>query len=275
MIRKSTLVFWLAALTITFTSVSCDKNDDSDTKLIETNHPVYVSEVTRDDYKNVYSYERVEDKIRLKQVDFFEDGKKKFESVLNYDDQNRLIEYKNIIVDTEAYEFVDEIFDNVVDNNVRISYVSDKITITSIDDDNTMVLTLDSDGFAYKMERNSEEESAVILITRGNNNVVTATNTYVDKTDDSIPDEVVNHLTYDTKESIDYIRMMLPCLYSKNNPVRVDEEGGDFKITYSYEYNSFNYPTKITESYIEIDEGHKYEGTSITNLEYINADEIK
>jgi len=134
---------------------------------------------------------------------------------------------------------------------------------------------LDSNGFANKIENKNNEESSVSFITRKNDNIVNVDNTYIDFTDDGEPDEFVNIINYDTKESIDYIRMMLPCLYSQNNPLNMVEEDGEFTITYSYEYNSFNYPTKITETSIEIYEGDKYEETMVTNLKYINAEDIK
>lgn len=275
MIRKTALTLWFTFMVTLFTLVSCDKNDEESPKFVVKNYPVYVSEVTRDNNKNIYSYERVGDKVRLKQIDFYEDGKKKFHSVLKYDNQNRLIEYSNNISGLNPDDYSDYIFGNVVENDVQISYDSDKITITKIDKDDFVVLTLDSNGFAEKFEDKNDLDSNVSLITRRNNNVVKVDNTYIDNTDDGEPDEFVNNLDYDTKESIDYIRMLLPCLYSQNNPLNMVEEGGKFKITYSYEYNSFNYPTKITETSIEIYEGGKYEETMVTSLKYINADDIK
>ncbi len=275
MLVKSKLVFWFAVIATSVTLFSCDKDDDINPSVVDKSHPIYVSEATCDDNKNVYFYERVEDRVRLKQVDFYKAGKKKFHRTLKYDNQNRLIEYSNSRAGLYSNDFSDYIFGDVIDTNVRLNYGSDKITITDIENDNTMVLTLNSDGFVNKIEDNDKTSSNLSVITRKNDNIITAANTYIDKTGADKPEEWVVNCSYDSKKSIDYIRVLLPALYSKNNPLESVQEDDSFKMTYSYEYNSFSYPTKITETTFEIYNGHKHEETCIKILKYIDANEIK
>ncbi len=83
---------------------------------------------------------------------------------------------------------------------------------------------------------------------------------------------------FDDKKSIDYLRVMLPCLYSENNILKTtgmtDGEKSD-EVAYGYYYSSANYPISILKKETKLVDGKEEINITKTLFKYINASNIK
>ncbi len=269
---------WFLPIIVSILFSACSKDDDSDSNTIEEvqlNLPIYVSEAEQGDYKNIYSYERVDGKIRIKQIDLYKFGFKKYDLKLKYDLQNRLIQCKRSVLITDNKYHENVILNDLLPSDYTIQYGSNKFTVTDNDDiSNTRTYSLGSDSFVEKVSWSIGDKSYVMNFKRSGKNFVRIDHTLT----------VVNNSTnqqslfdYDDKNSLDYLRVMLPCLSSEHNLMRitVSEDGQEIsRTTYAYTYRTSDFPVTILENEISIDQGEEESHRTTTTLKYINAENI-
>lgn len=274
---NSKYISGILSLLVFFSFSACSKDDTNSIieEEVELNLPVYISEAEQGGYKNIYSYERVDGKIRLKQIDLYKSGAKGYDLKLTYDDQNRLIECKRSVAISDYYYHKNRILNDHLPSDYSIQYAQSMLTITDSDDsDNTKVYYLGNDGFAHEISWTYEGKSQVMALERSANDLVG-----VDYTigSGSTSSNKTYGFAYDDKNSIDYLRMILPCLYSDHNILRtvitVDAKEIS-RISYAYTYRTGNYPVEILKNEI-INTGHQEESyRTSTNLKYVSADNI-
>jgi len=148
--------------------------------------------------------------------------------------------------------------------NTTISYTDNQAIVRY--NGYTYTYSLNSDGYATKFEYIDENELIIEEYTWSNHNI-TSTN---HKNETRFP--VIETIEYDNKNAIDYALRILPFICSKNNILNqdFDDDGDEMRSVYTYEYNSYDYPTKIT--------WHDDFGVSDTfpsYIKYINAKDIK
>ncbi len=79
------------------------------------------------------------------------------------------------------------------------------------------------------------------------------------------------------KNSVDYLRVMLPCLSSEHNVLRETVSIDDLetrKITYAYTYRTLDFPVTILKNEITFNGEEEMSHRTTTTLKYINADNI-
>jgi len=260
---------------LSFSACTKDETNSETKEEVELNLPVYVSEAEKGDYKNMYFYERVDGKIRLKQIDLFKLGVKNYDLKLKYDAQNRLIECKRSVEISDYYYHENKILNDFLPSDYSIQYSPTKLTVTDNDDlGNTRIYSLGSDGFAKEISWTYEGKSQVMTLKRSGNDLVD-----IDYSVDS--GSAISNKTYgfayDEKNSIDYLRMVLPCLYSDHNILRrvITVAGKEIgKTSYAYEYRSANYPVVILKNEIIFNDSQEESNRSSMNLKYISAENI-
>jgi len=268
---------WISVIIISTSFMACTKDDEPKiNEEVEVNNPVYVSEAEQGGYKNTYAYERVDGKVRVKQIDLYKLGFKKYDLKLKYDEQNRLIQCKRSVLLTDSKYQENVILNDILPSDYTIQYGSNKITVTDNDDiSNTRTYSLGSDGFVEKVSWSIGDKSYVMNFKRSGKNFVRIDHTLT----------VVNNSTnqqslfdYDDKNSVDYLRVMLPCLSSEHNVMRitVSEDGQEIsRTTYAYTYRTSDFPVTILENEITIDEVKEESHRTTTTLKYINAENIE
>jgi len=269
---------WIFSVILSLSFIACSKEEEPifNEEIIEINHPVYVSEADQGDYKNMYSYERVDGKIRLKQIDLFKLGVKRYDLKLRYDDQNRLIECKRSVSVSDYYYHENKILNEYLPSDYSIQYDTNKLTVTDNDDvDNTKTYKLGNDGFVQEISWNYKGKSQVMTLKRSNDDFIAV--------DYTLSSDWTHSLTsysfaFDEKKSVDYLRMILPCLYSDHNILRtiITSNGEEIsRISYACTYNSSAYPVIIQKNETIIKDGTVEESqrTRMT-LSYISADNI-
>ena len=243
---------------------------------LEVYHSIYVSEAEQDDYKNTYDYEKVDGKIRLKQINLFKSGVEKYQIIMKYDNQNRLVECKRSILLTDYRYHDNRIFADAIFSNCMILYGSNQIIITNKDNASEVrTYNLGSDGFAKEISWICGDESWERTFIRKDNDFVSIEQIY---SSGNTSRESAFVSMFDDKKSIDYLRVMLPCLYSKNNILKVteDSEGKNISETvYAYEYSSLNYPVVIIQKETKLVDGKEEITRSTTHFKFINASHIK
>jgi hypothetical protein len=267
---------WIIAILVSTSFMACSKDDEPIIKeVVEVNRPVYVSEAEQGDYRNTYSYERVDGKIRLKQIDLFKLGVKRYDLKLKYDDQNRLVECKRSIETSDYYYHENIIWNELLPSDFSIQYSDRKLTVTDNDDsDNTRVYSLGNDGFAKEISWTCEGESQIMNFRRAGNDLVDIDNTLVYGNTSS---NKKSSFVYDDQNSIDYLRMVLPCLYSNHNILRtvMSIDGKEIcHISYAYEYTSVKYPVVIGKNETTINDNKEESYRTSMNLKYISAENI-
>lgn len=274
---NSKYISGILSLIICLSFSACSKNDsNSETKEeVEMNLAVYVSEVEQGDYKNIYSYERVDDKIRLKQIDLYKLGVKKYDLKLRYDNQSRLIECKRSVSTMEYNYHENQILNDLLPSDYSIQYGQSKLTVTDNDDsDNTRIYSLGSDGFATEISWTFDGNSHVMTLERSVNDLVGIDYTLGSGGTSS---SKTYSFAYDDKKSIDYLRMILPCLYSEHNILRtvVTVDAKEISRTsYAYTYRSADYPVVILKHETIINDNQEETYRSSMNLKYISAHNI-
>lgn len=269
----SLLIF---AIIISIFFMACSKDDKPIIEeKIDVNHPVYVSEAEQGDYKNTYFYESVDGKIRLKQIDLFKLGVKKYDLKLRYDDQNRLVECKRSVSTSDYNYHENKILNEYLPSDYSIQYTANRLTVIDNDDaDNTKIYDLGNDGFVNEMSWNLDNASVEMIFERSGNDFVgidrsLSTGIAITKTR--------SIFSYDDKKSIDYLRVMLPCLCSEHNILRasVSEDGQEIrKITYAYTYRTFDFPVTILKNEITFNGTEEESLRTTTILKYMNADNL-
>jgi hypothetical protein len=269
---------WILTIIVSIFFSGCSKDDDENSNTIEEvqpNLPVYVSEAEQGDYKNRYSYERVDGKIRLKQIDLYKFGFKKYDLKLKYDEQNRLIQYKRSVLITDNKYHENVILNDLLPSDYTIQYGSNKFTVTDNDDiANTRTYSMGSDGFVDEVSWSIGDKSNVMIFKRSDSNFVSIDYNLT----------IVNNSTnqqslfdYDDKNSVDYLRVMLPCLSSEHNILRITVSVDDQDIsrtTYAYTHRTFDFPVAILENEITINGAEEESHRTTTTLKYINAENI-
>ena len=270
-------ISYILSLLIFLTFLACGKDDNaiiSNTN-VELNLPVYVSEAEQGDYKNMYSYERIDGKIRLKQIDLFILGVKRYDLKLKYDDQNRLIECKRSVSVSDYYYHENKILNEHLPSDFSIQYSTNKLTVIDNDDaDNTKTYKLGNDGFVQEISWNYNGKSQLMNIERLNDDLIGIDYTLSSDWTHSLTSY---NFTFDEKKSIDYLRMSLPCLYSNHNILRtiVTANGSETsRISYAYTYNSSAYPVIIQRNETIINGSEEESHRTKTTLRYISADNI-
>jgi len=270
-------ISYILSLLIFLTFLACGKDDNaiiSNTN-VELNLPVYVSEAEQGDYKNMYSYERIDGKIRLKQIDLFILGVKRYDLKLKYDDQNRLIECKRSVSVSDYYYHENKILNEHLPSDFSIQYSTNKLTVIDNDDaDNTKTYKLGNDGFVQEISWNYNGKSQLMNIERLNDDLIGIDYTLSSDWTHSLTSY---NFTFDEKKSIDYLRMSLPCLYSNHNILRtiVTANGSETsRISYAYTYNSSAYPVIIQRNETIINGSEEESHRTKTTLKYISADNI-
>jgi len=270
-------ISYILSLLIFLTFLACGKDDNaiiSNTN-VELNLPVYVSEAEQGDYKNMYSYERIDGKIRLKQIDLFILGVKRYDLKLKYDDQNRLIECKRSVSVSDYYYHENKILNEHLPSDFSIQYSTNKLTVIDNDDaDNTKTYKLGNDGFVQEISWNYNGKSQLMNIERLNDDLIGIDYTLSSDWTHSLTSY---NFTFDEKKSIDYLRMSLPCLYSNHNILRtiVTANGSETsRISYAYTYNSSAYPVIIQRNETIINGSEEESHRTKTTLRYISANNI-
>ena len=270
-------ISYILSLLIFLTFLACGKGDNaiiSNTN-VELNLPVYVSEAEQGDYKNMYSYERIDGKIRLKQIDLFILGVKRYDLKLKYDDQNRLIECKRSVSVSDYYYHENKILNEHLPSDFSIQYSTNKLTVIDNDDaDNTKTYKLGNDGFVQEISWNYNGKSQLMNIERLNDDLIGIDYTLSSDWTHSLTSY---NFTFDEKKSIDYLRMSLPCLYSNHNILRtiVTANGSETsRISYAYTYNSSAYPVIIQRNETIINGSEEESHRTKTTLRYISANNI-
>jgi hypothetical protein len=273
---KYSLLFLPIIVSIFFSACSKDEDANSNTiEEVQLNLPVYVSEAEQGDYKNIYSYERVDGKIRINQINLYKLGFKKYDLKLKYDEQNRLIQCKRSVLITDNKYHENVILNDHLPSDYTIQYSSNKFTVTDNDDiSNTKTYSLGSDGFVDEVSWSIGDELYVTTFKRSGKNFVSIDHTL----------SVVNNSTnqqslfdYDDKNSVDYLRVMLPSLSSKHNVLRitVSDDGGDInRTTYAYTYRTSDFPVTILKNEITFNGAEEESHRTTTTLNYINAENI-
>lgn len=274
---NSTPISCILSLLIVLSFSACSKNDKPIIEeRIDVNHPVYVSEAEQGDYKNVYSYESVDGNIHLKQIDLFKLGVKRYDLKLSYDDQNRLVECKRSVEISDYYYHENRILNDLLPSVYSIQYSERKLTVTDNDDaENTRIFSLGSNGFTYEISWTYEGKSHVMTLERSSNDLFGIDYT---SSSGSTSSNKTYSFAYDDKKSIDYLRMILPCLYSEHNILRtvVTVDGKEISRTsYAYEYRSADYPVVIGKNEIIINDNKEESYRTTTFLKYISAGNIK
>lgn len=266
--RKLYYLSLILFASIIFSSCSKD-DDDSNRSATETNRPIWVSEITepgeRENYRTEYDYKRINNKVYLSGLTCYKNNSQLLNCKFTYDSQNRLTEVQSFLPNGEMitednYTFDMEIFEHI-GLNTTITYTDKKAIVRCEGEEDEY--TLNSNGLATKFEYEDEYEHGITEFSWDNENIVQINETY----DQYDTDAVL--LTYDNKNSIDYITKILPFICSKNNVVseRSDDYGYTMTDNYRIEYNEYNYPTKIT-----LDD--EYESYS-EYIKYIDAKDIK
>lgn len=274
---NSKYILGILSILILLLFSECTKdNSSSDTKEeIEDNLSVYVSEAEQGDYKNIYSYERVDGKIRIKQIDLFKFGIKKYDLRYKYDEQNRLIQCKRSVIITDNRYHENVILNDFLPSDYSIQYGSNKLTVTDNDDiSNTRTYNLGSDGFAKEISWTYEGESQLMSLKRSGNNLISIDHAI--GSGNSSSDKKYSFV-YDDQNSVDYLRMTLPSLYSSNNILRtvITVDGVETnRVSYAYEYTSANYPFVIMKNETIINGNQEELVKTSTTLKYINTDNI-
>jgi len=274
---NSKYILGILSLLIFLSFLACSKDDsDSETKEeVELNLPVYVSEAEQGDYKNAYSYERVDGKIRLKQVDLFKLGVKRYDLKLSYDDKNRLVECKRSVETSDYYYHENKILNDLLPSDYSIQYSTNKLTIIDRDDAaNTRIYRLGSNGFVQEISWTYEGKSQVMTLERSGNDLIG-----IDYTlgSESTSSNKTFGFIYDDKKSIDYLRLILPCLYSDHNILRtvISVDGKEIsKTSYAYEYISADYPVVIGRKETIFNDIQEETFRTTTTLKYISAENI-
>lgn len=269
---------WIFSVILSLSFIACSKEEEPifNEEIIEINHPVYVSEAEQGDYKNMYSYERVDGKIRLKQIDLFKLGVKRYDLKLRYDDQNRLIECKRSVSVSDYYYHENKILNEYLPSDYSIQYDTNKLTVTDNDDvDNTKTYKLGNDGFVQEISWNYKGKSQVMTLKRSNDDFIAVDYTLSSDWTHSLTSYI---FAFDEKKSVDYLRMILPCLYSDHNILRtiITSNGEEIsRISYACTYNSSAYPVIIQKNETIIKDGTVEESQRTrTTLSYISADNI-
>ncbi|WP_372642915.1 hypothetical protein [Ancylomarina sp.] len=273
---KSYISFCFFSIIVSTSFMACSKDDEPKIiEEVEVNHLVYVSEAEQGDYKNTYSYERVDGKIRLKQVDLFKLGVKKYDLKLRYDDQSRLIECKRSVAISDYYYHENKILNDLLPSDYSIQYSSTQLTVTDNDDlANTRIYSLGSNGFVKEVKWSSEDGAHVMAFERSGNDLVGID--YILGSGSTSSNKTYGFV-YDDKKSIDYLRMILPCLYSDHNILRIviTVDGKEIsKTSYAYTYRSANYPVVIRKNETVMNNNQEEPYRTSINLKYINADNI-
>ena len=267
---------WIFAIIISTSFMACSKDDEPRiNEEVEVNNPVYVSEAEQGDYKNAYSYERVDGKIRLKQVDLYKLGVKRYNLKLEYDDQNRLIECKRSVLASDYYYHENKILNDYLPSDYSIQYGDSKLTVIDNDDsDNTRIYSFGNNGCVKEISWTYEGESQIMNFKRSGNDLVDIDHTCGSGNTNS---NKKYSFVYDDNNSIDYLRMVLPCLYSNHNILRrvITVDGKEInRISYAYTYSSVNYPVVILKNETVITDNQEELYRTSMNLKYTNADNI-
>jgi len=268
---------WIISIIVSVFFMACSKDDDP---IIEkdvekdVNYPVYVSEAEQGDYKNIYSYERVDGKIRLKQIDLYRAGVKGYDLKLSYDEQNRLIECIRSVEVSDYYYHENKILNEFLPSVYSIQYTTHKLTIIDNDTDKIKIYDLGDDAYASKMNSNLVNGSIEMTFHRSGTDFVR-----IDRTlsSGSTISKTQSVFSYDDKKSIDYLRVMLPCLFSEHNALRIveSEEGQEVRKTnYAYTYRSFDFPVTILKNEMTYSGSEEESQRTTTTLKYVNADNI-
>ena len=229
---------WIIAILVSTSFMACSKDDEPIIKEeVEENHPVYVSEAEQGDFKNTYSYERVDGKVRLKQIDLYKFGFKKYDLKLKYDEQNRLIQCKRSVLITDNKYHENVILNDLLPSDYTIQYGSNKFTVTDNDDiSNTRTYSMGSDGFVDEVSWNTGDKSNIMIFERSSKDITSIDHT---SSSGSTITKRTSLFSYDDKTSIDYLRVVLPCLYSDHNILRtlISADGQEIiSVTYAYTY---------------------------------------
>ena len=268
---------WIISIIVSVFFMACSKDDDP---IIEkdvekdVNYPVYVSEAEQGDYKNIYSYERVDGKIRLKQIDLYRAGVKGYDLKLSYDEQNRLIECIRSVEVSDYYYHENKILNEFLPSVYSIQYTTHKLTIIDNDTDKIKIYDLGDNAYASKMNSNLVNGSIEMTFHRSGTDFVR-----IDRTlsSGSTISKTQSVFSYDDKKSIDYLRVMLPCLFSEHNALRIveSEEGQEVRKTnYAYTYRSFDFPVTIFKNEMTYSGSEEESQRTTTTLKYVNADNI-
>tara|TARA_R110001583_G_scaffold47395_5_gene148438 strand:+ start:2596 stop:3429 length:834 start_codon:yes stop_codon:yes gene_type:complete len=268
---------WIIAILVSSSFMACSKDDEPIIKEeVEVNHPVYVSEAEQGDYKNTYSYERVDAKIRLKQIDLYKFGFKKYDLKFKYDDQGRLIQCKRSVLLTDSKYHENVILNDMLPSDYTIQYGSNKFTVMDNDDiSNTRTYSLGSDGFVEKVSWSIGDKSYLETYKRSAKDFISMDQTLSVGDNSTIQRSV---FYYDDKNSVDYLRVTLPCLFSEYNILRVavsDDSHDISRITYAYTYRTYDYPVTILKNEITFNGEEEVSYRTTTTLKYINADNIE
>ena len=255
---------------------ACSKDDEPKiNEEVEVNNPVYVSEAEQGDYKNMYSYERVDGKIRIKQIDLYKFGFKKYDLKLKYDEQNRLIQCKRSVLITDNKYHENVILNDLLPSDYTIQYGSNKFTVTDNDAiSNTRIYSLGSDSFVEEVSWSIDSELYVMNFKRSGENLVSIDQTLSEMNNSTNQQFLFD---YDDKNSVDYLRVMLPCLSSEHNILRitVSDDGGDIsRTTYAYTYRTSDFPVTILKNEIIFNGAEEESHRTTTTLKYINAENI-
>ncbi|MGZ2369047.1 hypothetical protein ACXR6G_04630 [Ancylomarina sp. YFZ004] len=274
---NSKYISFFFSLLIFLSFSACSKDDKPIIEeRIDVNHPVYVSEAEQGDYKNAYSYESVDGNIHLKQIDLFKLGVKRYDLKLSYDAQNRLVECKRSVEISDYYYHENRILNDLLPSVYSIQYSERKLTVTDNDDtENTRIYSLGSNGFTHEISWTYEGKSHVMTLERSGNDLFGIDYT---SSSGSTSSNKTYSFAYDDKKSIDYLRMILPCLYSEHNILRtvVTVDGKEISRTsYAYEYRSADYPVVIGKNEIIINDNKEESYRTTTFLKYISDGNIK
>lgn len=267
---------WVFFITVSMSFIACSKDEESVViEEEEVNYPIYVSEAEQGDYKNVYSYERVNDKIRLKQIDLYKFGFKKYDLKMKYDEQNRLIQCKRSVLLSDSKYHENVILNDLLPSDYTIQYGTNKLTVTDNDDiSNTRVYSMGSDGCVNDVSWSVGNQLHMMNFKRSGNSFVSMDYTLSEGDNSTIQKSLYD---YDDKNSVDYLRVMLPCLFSEHNILRTtvsDDNHEISKTTYAYTYRTYNYPVIMVKNEITYNGRQEVSHRTTTNLKYINADRI-
>jgi len=242
---------------------------------LEVNYPIYVAEAAQGDCKNTYSYERVDGKVRLKQIDLCQSDSKRYNLKFKYDEQNRLIECKRSVPISDYNYHENIIWNEFLPTDFSIQYATDELTVIDSDNaDNKRIYKLGDDGFAKEVSWSSEGKSHVMTLEKLDNDFVNYD--LISSTGD-LSSKTTYQFKYDERRSIDYLWMILPCLSSKNNILRAEKmlDGKEVSMkAYAYKYHTLNFPVTILMKEIDPDGNEEdLHGKTIT-LSYVIADHI-